>query len=67
MTKGLVSCRIEKMDYCKDALKLIGKKVICGENCPIIKNCPRIIMEDATDEAIDKAIEAMVKIKREKP
>ncbi len=52
------------MKYCKDALKLIGKKVICGENCPIIKNCPRIIMEDATDEAIDKAIEAMVKIKK---
>ena len=55
-----------KQVYCKDAFKLWGKKVICGQACPILENCPRLIMEDATDEAINKAIKAMMEIKNEK-
>ena len=48
------------MKYCKDALKLLKKKVICGKDCPILERCPRLIMEDATDLAIEKAIKAML-------
>ena len=47
--------------YCKDALKLLGKKVVCGRDCPILKNCPRLILEDATDGAIERAILMMIK------
>ena len=49
------------MKYCKDALKLLKRKVVCGRDCPIFGNCPRLIMEDATDIAIEKAIEAMIR------
>lgn len=51
------------MRYCPDALKLLNKKVVCGEDCPIFKRCPRLILEDATDAAIEKAIESMIKIR----
>ena len=54
------------MTYCKDALNLLGKKIICGKACPILKNCPRLILEDASDMAIEKAIKAMFKARREK-
>ncbi len=54
-----------KPHYCKDALKLLRRKVICGKDCPILKNCPRLIMENATDIAIDRAISAMIKVKEE--
>ncbi len=50
------------MKYCKDAKKLLQKKVVCGKDCPIFEKCPRLIMEDATDEAIDKAIKAMFEV-----
>lgn len=49
------------MKYCKDAWKLLGKKIVCGRDCPMVKNCPRSIMEDATDEGINRAIEAMIR------
>ena len=49
--------------YCKDAHKLLGVKVVCGKDCPILNKCPRLILEDATDIAIEKAIKAMVKMK----
>lgn len=55
--------RLYKIQYCKDASKLLKKKVICGKGCPILNNCPRLILEDATDGAIEKAIAAMIKIK----
>ena len=54
------------MRYCKDAQKLLKKKVVCGKGCPILKNCPRLIMEDATDIAIERAIEAMIAAKEKK-
>ena len=54
------------MGYCRDALKLLRKKVVCGKNCPIFENCPRLILEDASDEAIDKAIKAMMEVMNEK-
>ena len=54
------------MKYCKDALKLLGRKVICGKGCPLLDRCPRLIMEDATDIAIEKAMIAMMEIVSEK-
>ena len=54
------------MDYCQDAKKMLGIKVICGQECPLIDKCPRLILEDLTEEAIEKAIEAMVEaVKRD--
>ena len=54
------------MKYCKDAVKLLGKNVVCGRGCPIYgiagKKCPRLILEDATDSAIEKAILAMMEV-----
>ena len=50
------------MDYCKTALKLLKIKTICGAGCPIVKNCPRLILEEATDRAVEGAIEAMLKV-----
>ena len=50
------------MTYCKDALKLLNKKIICGKNCPILDRCPRLIMEDATDKAIEEAIKRMMEV-----
>ena len=55
-----------KKTYCKDALNLLGRKVICGKDCPILSNCPRLILEDANDEAIEKAIKAMIEAINEK-
>ena len=54
------------MRYCRDALKLLKKKVVCGLTCPIFGKCPRLILEDATDAAIDKAIQAMMGVISEK-
>lgn len=54
------------MNYCKDASKLLKKKVVCGKKCPIFLRCPRLIMEDATDIAIGKAIKAMMEVINEK-
>lgn len=49
--------------YCKDALKLLRIKVICGKDCPLVGKCPRMILEEAVDVGIDRAVNAMVKIK----
>ena len=65
------------MNYCRDAQKLLKKKVVCGKDCPIYgvagEKCPRLIMQnvnDANDEAnniaIEKAIKAMLKARGEK-
>ena len=55
------------MKYCKDALKLLKKKIVCGKDCPIYglvgEDCPRLILENANDIAIEKAIRALLKIK----
>lgn len=49
------------MKYCEIATRLLKINTVCGKDCPIYKNCPRLILEDATDKAIDKAIEAMLR------
>jgi len=54
------------MRYCKDAKKLLGIDTVCGINCPIYKNCPRLILEDATDKAITKAMKIMIKTLKRK-
>ena len=48
--------------YCKDALKLLNKKIVCGKDCPIFNKCPRLIMEDATDKAIELSIKRMMEV-----
>ena len=57
----------DKIGYCRDALRLLKRKVICGKDCPIYgvagETCPRLILEDATDTAIEKAIMAMIQIR----
>jgi hypothetical protein len=50
------------MTNCKIALKLFKKKIVCGTSCPIFKNCPRLILEDACDDATEKAILAMMEV-----
>ena len=56
------------MEYCKDAWRFLKVKVVCGKGCPIYggagEKCPRLILEDATDIAIEKAIKAMMEAKR---
>jgi len=56
------------MTYCKDAKKLLSLEIVCGMACPLYglhgEKCPRLILEDATDAAIDKAMEAMIKLKQ---
>lgn len=53
--------------YCKDALKLLGLEVICGKDCLLYgqsgEKCPRLIFEDATDMAIEKAIKALIELR----
>mgnify|MGYP001587218189 CR=1 FL=1 len=49
------------MKYCRDAEKLLGKRVECGKDCPILKTCPRLILEAAVDIATRKAIDAMIR------
>ena len=50
------------MKYCKDAFKLLGVKVVCGMGCPMYKDCPRIILEDAVDKGVSKAIKRLIQI-----
>lgn len=56
--------------YCTDARKLLGVETICGKGCPIYgiagEDCPRLIMEDATDKAIGKAMKKIVRLINEK-
>ncbi len=49
------------MKYCKLAKKILKRDIICGQECPLLEDCPRLIMEDATDEAVNKAVDAMIK------
>ena len=53
------------MTHCKDAKKLLKKNIVCGKDCPIFKKCPRLIMEDATDRAIEQAIKRMIEVVNE--
>ena len=49
--------------YCPDAKKLLNINTVCGKDCPIFKKgCPRLMLEDATDKAIEKAMDAMIDI-----
>jgi len=49
-----------KINYCNDAKELLEIDTVC-EKCPIYKTCPRIILEDAIDKAINKAMKVMIK------
>ncbi len=50
-----------KKKSCKLAKKILHRDIVCGKDCPLIKDCPRIILEDANDEAIERATDAMIK------
>jgi len=50
------------MKYCGLAQRLLKINTVCGVGCPIYENCPQLIMEDATDKAIERAIKEMVRI-----
>ena len=52
-----------EFENCKDAKRWLSIDVICGKDCPVFANCPRLIMEDATDKAVGKAMEAMTAMK----
>ncbi len=54
------------MDYCKDAYKLMKIKVMCGKDCPLLDDCPRLLLEDISDKAVEKAIKKLIKIRKEK-
>jgi len=49
------------MNYCDIATRLLKINTVCGTDCPIYKNCPQLIMEDASDKMIKDAIEAMLR------
>jgi len=57
---------MDRVTYCKDATKLLKKSVICGKDCPIYGDCPRLIMEDANDKAIGRAIKRLLELTNEK-
>jgi len=54
------------MKYCEIATRLLKINTVCGKNCPIYENCPQLIMEDATDKAIEMAIKRMIEVLNEK-
>ena len=54
---------MEHRVFCKDALKLLNINVVCGNDCPIYTNCPRLILEDSVDMAIETAIKRMIEIR----
>ena len=35
--------------YCKLAKVLYKENIECGQSCPIIAECPKLILEDAAD------------------
>ena len=54
---------MEHRVFCKDAQKLLRIHVVCGKDCPIYDNCPRLILEDGADRAIETAIKRMIEIR----
>jgi len=50
------------MKYCELATKLLKINIVCGKHCPIYKDCPQLILEDASDKMIKQAIEAMLRL-----
>ncbi len=54
------------MKYCEDAQKLLKINVVCGGGCPIVKRCPRLILEDITDEAVERLIKILLETMSEK-
>ncbi len=53
---------MDEIKYCKDATKLLKIHVVCGKDCPIFDKCPRLILEEATDKAIEESIKRMMEI-----
>lgn len=53
------------MNYCKLAQKVLKRDIICGKDCPLLENCPRLILENASDEAIEKATNALLESLKE--
>ena len=56
--------KLDQIEYCEDAYKLLKKKVLCGQGCPLLDNCPRLILEDAADETADRVMDAIIKLRK---
>jgi hypothetical protein len=54
------------LKYCDIATRLLKINTVCGVECPIYEDCPLLIMEDATDKAINQAIKRIIEIKEGK-
>lgn len=52
-------------DFCGLAKKIIKEDIICSGDCPLIEKCPRLIMEDAIDKAVESAVTAMIGLIKE--
>lgn len=50
-----------KTEYCKLAKRKYKRNIVCGSKCPDIGNCAMLILEDAIDEAIPRALDALGK------
>ena len=44
------------------AQEILKEDIVCSAECPLTEDCPRLIMEDATDEAVEKALDAMIRL-----
>ena len=56
--------KMSNIEYCEDAYKLLKKRVLCGKGCPLLDNCPRLILEDTMDEGITKVVDAIIKLRK---
>lgn len=56
----------EIVNYCKDAKKLFGIKILCSKDCPMYKTCPWIVLGDSADQNAKKIMREMIKRANEK-
>ena len=52
------------MNYCRDAYKLFGVKILCSKDCPIYMTCPWIILGDSADKNAKKIMKEMIKLEK---
>ena len=52
------------MNYCHDAYKLFGVKILCSKECPWYKKCPYIILGDSADKNAKRIMKEMIKLEK---
>ncbi len=56
--------RYSDENECEIAKLILGhSRVVCGVNCPIFVDCPRIILQDANDLGVEKALKSVLTLK----